>query len=94
MSTNKLETNYSLHFLPFCRRAHASFQDLLVSTFTLFPIHLPLPYAHLSVHFPPLPVLQGQEVVNSEPKHTERKGPLGGPEKGWKQDHRQIGKGR
>lgn len=81
MRTVKLETNYSLHFSPFGCRAHISFPDLLISTFTLFPDHLPLHYVHSFAHFPPLLILEDQEVVNPESEHTERKGSLGGLER-------------
>ena len=92
MSTNKLETNDSLYFLPFWYRAQLSFQDLLVSTFSLFPIHLPLRHTRLSAHVPPLPVLEGQEVVSSESKQAERTEPLGELERSWRQDHKQDGR--
>lgn len=92
MSTNKLETNDSLYFLPFWYRVHVSFQDLFVSTFSLFPIHLPLRHTPLSAHIPPLPVLQGQEVVSSESKRAERTEPLGELERGWRLDHKQDGR--
>lgn len=93
MSTNKLETNYSLYVPPFCCSTHIAFQDLLVGPFPLFPIHPPLPDAPPSAPLPPLPVPQGQEGVRSASKCTERKGPLGALERGWRQDPTRDGRG-
>ena len=93
ISSGELETNYLLYCSFHCR-AHISLQDLLVNTFTLFPIHLPLHSVYPSAHFPRLLVPQSQEVVGTEAKRAERKDSLGGFETGWRLGNHLEGRGR
>lgn len=89
----KLETDH-LGGSPFHCRAHASFQDLLLDIFTLFPVGLPLHSVDSSAYCSLLLLPQGQEVVGNDSKSTERKVPLDGLERDWRLDNKPEGRGR